>query len=61
VNGQLAPRLTQDAAQPGIQVQFLGGKVELLLRDVPWVDRRAQVARWSSKCRSSSWRAAIRK
>ena len=43
VDGQLAARLAQDAAQAGVEVQALGGQVELLLRDLPGVDRRGDV------------------
>jgi hypothetical protein len=38
VDGQLAPRLTQDATEARIEVQAVGSEVELLLRDVPGVD-----------------------
>ena len=41
VDGQLAARLTQDLAQAGVEVEALGGEVELLLRDRPRVDRRS--------------------
>ena len=35
VDGQLAAGLAQDAAQAGVEVQALGGEVELLLGDLP--------------------------
>src|SRR4029079_1560428 len=38
VDGQLAARLAQGAAQPLIEVQSLCGKVELLLGDRPGID-----------------------
>ena len=40
VDVQLAPGLTQDLAQAGVEVELLGGDVELLLRHVPRVDGR---------------------
>ena len=43
VDGQLAARLAQDAAQAGVEVEALGGKVELLLGDLPGIDRRGDV------------------
>jgi hypothetical protein len=54
VDGQLAARLTQDAAQAGVEVEPLGGQVELLLGDLPGVDRRGDVlgrhgVRWTSE------------
>ena len=42
VDDQLAPRLAQDPAQAGIEVQPLGRQVELLLGHLPRVDRRAE-------------------
>ena len=47
VDGELAARLAEDRAQPRIEVEALGGEVELVLRDLPGVDRRAPPARWS--------------
>ena len=41
VDDELAARLTEDLAQSGIQVQALGGEVELLLGDLPGIDRRS--------------------
>jgi hypothetical protein len=45
VDGQLAPRLAEDAAEAGVEVESVGSQVELLLRDVPGVDRRRDVFR----------------
>ena len=43
VDGQLAARLAQDPAQPWVEVEALGGQVELALRHFPGVDRRRGV------------------
>ena len=43
VDGQLAARLAEDAAQAGVEVEPLGGQVELLLGDLPGVDRRGDL------------------
>ena len=43
MDGQLAPRLAQDAAQAGVQLEPLGGQVELSLRDLPGIDRGRDV------------------
>ena len=51
VDGQLAAGLAQDAAEAGVEVEPLGGQVELLLGDLPGVDRRSRRAR-------SSWNGA---
>ena len=45
VDGELAARLAQDAAEAGVEVEAVGSQVELLLRDVPGVDRRRDVFR----------------
>ncbi len=50
VDGELAARLAQDLAQSRVEVEALGGQVELLLGDVPRVDAAPRPARWS-------WRA----
>ena len=43
VDGQLAAGLAQDAAEAGVEVEPLGGEVELLLGDLPGVDRRGDL------------------
>jgi hypothetical protein len=43
VDDQLAARLAKDAAQAGVEVEPLGGQVELLLRDLPGIDRRSDL------------------
>ena len=48
VDVQLAAGLAQDLAQAGVEVELVGGDVELLLRDVPRVDGRRRLARSSS-------------
>ena len=53
VDGQLAARLAEDAAEAGVEVEPLGGQVELLLGDLPRVDGRGDLlgrhrARWTS-------------
>jgi hypothetical protein len=40
VDRELATRLAEDAAQPGVEVELVRCEVELLLGDVPGVDRR---------------------
>ena len=45
VDGQLAARLAQDPAQAGVELESIGGEVELLLRDVPGIDLRSDVLR----------------
>ena len=44
VDGQLAARLAQDAAEAGVEIEAVGGQVELPLCDVPGVDRRRDVS-----------------
>ena len=41
VDGQLAARLAQDLAHALVEVQSLGGQIELALGDFPGVDRAA--------------------
>ena len=43
MDGQLAARLAQDAAQAGIEIQAIGGQIELLLCDVPRIDPRSDM------------------
>ncbi len=43
VDDQLAAGLAQDAAKAGVEVQALSGEVELLLGDLPGVDRRGDL------------------
>ena len=43
VDDQLAPRLAQDAPEAGVEVEPLGGEIELLLGDLPRVDRRGDL------------------
>jgi hypothetical protein len=38
MDGQLAAGLAQDEAHPGVEVQALGGQVELALGDFPCID-----------------------
>ena len=45
VDGELAARLAQDAAQAGVEVEPVGGEIELLLGDCPGVDRGRDVLR----------------
>ena len=45
VDGELTARLAKDAAEAGVEIQAVGGQVELLLRDMPGVDRRRDVFR----------------
>jgi len=40
---QLAARLTQDAAQARVELEAVGGEIELLLRDMPGVDVRSNL------------------
>ena len=40
VHGQLAARLAQHPAQAGVEIEAVGGQIELPLGDVPRVDRR---------------------
>ena len=58
VDGELAPGLPQDLAQAGVEVEPLGGEVELLLGHVPRVDGRQRPARWSSVQASFAGRPA---
>ena len=39
VDGELAAWLAEDAAEAGVEIEAVGSQVELLLRDVPGVDR----------------------
>ena len=43
VAGEFAPRLAQDEPHPGVQVEPLGGEIELSLGDFPRVDARSDV------------------
>src|SRR6266566_1967128 len=59
VDDQLAAWLAQDAAQAGVEIESLGGEVELLLGDLPGVDCGSDLLgrhdRWwtSVRCRGS--------
>jgi hypothetical protein len=53
VDGQLAARFAKDAAEAGVEVEALGGEVELLLRDLPGIDSGSDLLgrldrRWTS-------------
>src|SRR5205085_1177221 len=59
VDGQLSTRLPEDTAESRIEIQALRREVELLLGDLPRVDRRGDVldrhdVRWSSVAVSPS-------
>ena len=43
MDGELAPRLAQDEAHARVEVEALGGEVELSLGDLPGVDARSDV------------------
>ena len=55
VDRQLAARLTEHAAKTGVQIEHLGGKVKLVLGDLPRIDGRCSALRRHGAARSSWW------